>query len=179
MKKHLYINLILGLLIFVVPAYTQDEQDEAKEREYGLKAVYIYNFTKYITWPDSGNRKTFTIAVMGDSPVFNSLKRIAGKKLVNNKKIVLIHITSKELIRESDILFIPNTYKGDICEILNRIKDYHTLSICESKGVCEQGIGVNLFIDEGRIKFELNQKAIQKAGLNISSHLLKLAIIVE
>jgi hypothetical protein len=53
------------------------------------------------------------------------------------------------------------------------------LTIGDTEGYAEQGVMVNFYLEDNMVRIEINIDAARRAGLNISSQLLKLARIVN
>ena len=66
-------------------------QAQTIDREYELKAAYLYNFGRYIDWVKKGaaDDKTFVIGVLGQDPFGAHLDRIATDRMIQEKKIVI------------------------------------------------------------------------------------------
>ena len=165
------ILLILFVWSFAANAKAQTEQGEA-----ALKAVFIYNFTKYIDWDNIGNE--FIIGVIGSSPIENALTEIARNNTIKNRRIIIRHYIKPEDIRFCQILFIGKRSSYPLPSILNEVGK-GVLTVSEEEGYSGQGTAFNFVIRNDKLKFEANLKAIDLAGLKASSQLLKLAIIVN
>ena len=64
---------------FVMVTGFQNSNDE-----YTIKALFVYNFTKYIEWNQQNMQPQFKIGVMGESGIREKLATILkGKKLYN------------------------------------------------------------------------------------------------
>ncbi len=143
-----------------------------------LKAVFIYNFTKYITWPDTARITTFKIGVLGDSDILDPLQQLAVKKMINNKPIEVCHFESLSHLHACQILFISPSVRVPIPDILNQLGNQATLTIGDAPGLCKQGVMINFFQQSDMVKFELNPHRLAAAGFQVSSQLQKLAQIV-
>lgn len=152
---------------------------QSDNKEYNLKAAFIYNFTRFIEWDTLNNREEFIIAVINSSPITEAFEEIARTKTVNNKKIIIRHFYTAEEIGECDILFIAENSKIPLQKILDKTKSKNTLTISEQDGYAKRGTAINFIIVNSKLKFEANTKAISSAGLTASAQLLKLAVIVE
>lgn len=144
---------------------------------YDLKAAYIYKFIRYINWENTIS-DTFTIGVIGTSPVYYSLQKIARTKKVNNKRIVVLHFNGPDDITPCNIIYITANSYFSLANVLARI-DKGTLTISEEPGFAELGTAFNFVLDHDKLKFEVNKNSINEEGLKVSSQLLKLAIIVN
>ena len=179
MKQSLLTYLIITLLSLFHTIFSDENNQNIELRIYNLKSVFVYNFTKYINWPEFEKKEFFTITVLGDNQIFHPLKLIAEKKMVSGKKIKVKLIKTVQEIEPCEILFISGSFTDDIKIILKKINGKNVLTIGDSSGLCKKGIGICLFPHEGGVKFELSQKVLREAGLTASSQLLKLAILVD
>jgi hypothetical protein len=150
---------------------------QSKEEEYNLKAAFVYNFTRYISWPPTPENE-FTIGIVGPSPIYEPLVEIAKTKSINDKKIVIKTFDKPEDISFCDILYIPRNSSIPLYSILSKIGT-GTLTISEEQGFAQQGTAFNFVLVKDKLRFESNIRALNSARLKASSQLLKLAIIVE
>ena len=147
--------------------------------EASLKAVFIYNFTRYIEWDSTSNADhDFVIGVIGTSPVANALIEIASNNRVNNKRIFIQRFNKPEEINHCQILFIPQHCPYSLPSILSKVGK-GVLTVGEEPGMAKQGMAMNFVLVKDKLKFEANLKTLFLAGLKASSQLLKLAIIVD
>ncbi len=174
--KMLKKSFILSFLIFLT-GFSQGFQSTADE--YNLKAAFIYNFTRFIEWPVSGVGNNFIIGIVGDSPIDDPLAEIVATSTVNDKKIIITHFKKAEEISFCNILFIPKNSSIPLETVLEKAASKGTLIVSEKEGCGKKGTAINFLIINSKLKFEANMKALNDAGLKVSSQLLKLAIIIE
>jgi hypothetical protein len=149
-----------------------------REQEADLKAAFIYNFINYIDWDAGNNNSDFVIGIVGSSDVTRSLIGFSKGKTAKEKKIIIRVFNRPEEIENCQILFIPRDLPFSLHSILEKT-DKGTLTISEETGFAEQGTALNFYIQNDKLKFEANIKAIDGAGLKAGSQLLKLARIVN
>lgn len=142
-----------------------------------IKAAFIYNFTKYLSWTEQ-DQPVFTIAVMGNSALVPLLQEIAQKRRVEQKEIVIKQYQDAAYIEQCDILFIPESEKNRLTEITARLHGKNTLLVSEINGALADGVMINFLNIEATIKFEINLKAMNKVHFHPSSQLLKVAVRV-
>lgn len=153
----------LWLPRFFQPAEAQDEK---------FKAIFIYNFTKYINWPVyQGN---FVISILGNGSIFNEIEEIATKKKVGASTIFIQKINSITEISTCHILYIASAKADFLAEALLLAKSRNILLITEKKDACKNGSGINFINREGKLSFEISKPNIEACGLSVSSDLLKL-----
>jgi len=151
-------------------------------REYVLKAGYIYNFTKFIRWPEEAtreiNNKGLNFCLVGEDPFGNILDKFAKKLKLKNRKLVVTKPVFIAEMRQCHILFVSRSEKSNVNQILLRVREYPVLVIGDTPGFAEKGVGINFFLQRNKIRFEINREALKRAGLVVSSELLNLAKIV-
>lgn len=174
MKK---ITLILiSLLIFTSGFVVLDTDVDTNSK---FKAVFIYNFTKYIEWPETYRDGSFVIGVYGESPLYKELTKMAQTKKVANQSITIVKFSTLNDLKKSHILYISKDKNSDIPLVLKKIKSNSTLTITEEEGLIERGAGINFIVKNNRLEFELNKKNIQKNKLKLNSNLEALAISIK
>jgi hypothetical protein len=148
-------------------------------REYKIKAVLIYKFTKFIEWtPESfsDNQDPLILTIIGNDPFGKIIDALHGKK-VKGRKLLVKRITDIEDIDKSHILFISQSEKERLTEILRTTRELCVLTIGDMKGFSNKGGIINFFMNDKSVGFEINVSAAQDSGLKISSNLLNLAKI--
>jgi hypothetical protein len=169
-----------ALLVLAVPSLAAGTPEGPTE--YQVKAAFLYNFAKYVQWPaDAPARRagTFVITVLGHDPFGTSLDRVLDGKAVDTLRVVVRRAATAEELEESQIVFISDSERGQVREILKRLEGTATLTVAEMDRFAEHG-GVIRFRNDGeRIRLDINPMAAGRARLKLSSELLKLARIVS
>ena len=169
MKKK--VSLLTLLLLLVLPlARGQDEQ---------FKALFMYNFTKYIKWPVEKENGDFIIAVYGSSPIINELKTIAQKKKVGTQSIVVQKATSLSECTGCNILYIPSNKSIPVNEINSTLSKKGILIITDAPGMAKAVSCINYVKNNGKQSFEINKVHIESQGLQVNTQLISLGIRVE
>lgn len=166
------------LEIFVACIFALNLHAQSDSYIQDVKAVFIYNFTKYIHWADDSNVSTFKIAVIGDAQILIPLQKIAEKRKVNQKKIEIKYFKDPEDIDVCHILFISESGQQYLDEIVTALAYKKILIVSEIKGSLNRGVMINFLISQETIKFEINLHAMKKAAFLPGSELLKLAVRV-
>ena len=177
-KKLLIFGIYLLLMAFNTVKATCSEN--RKPSEYEVKAAYIYNFAKFVEWPNGRfqtNNKTIHVCVIGDDPFGPSLSAIAGKT-AGDRTVEIMRTVSLHNIRDCEIIFISNSEEEHVAQILKAINNSPALTIGDSEGFAQQGVMINFYFDNKTVRFEINPKAARRVGMRISSNLLRIAKIV-
>ncbi|OQX97090.1 MAG: hypothetical protein B6I24_09890 [Bacteroidetes bacterium 4572_128] len=145
------------------------------QKESRFQAMFIYNFTKYISYPKSKQIGDFTIGVLGSSRIINAeLERIAKVKKVGSQKIILKKFASINDIIECHILYIPVKRTKDLEEVLKLLKGKATLIVTGKKDLTSKGASISFSMKGKRLSFQICKKNIKKQNLKVLSALLTL-----
>jgi len=146
------------------------------EREYELKAAVLYHIIEYVEWPkDSAPEPgTTRIALLGQIPFAAALEVLNGKSL-QGRKLVVKRIEKPQDAGDCQVVFISNSEKPRISQIISEFKNRPILTVSEVEGFAERGGIVNLVAGQNRINMEINREVARESRLSISSQLLKLA----
>lgn len=138
----------------------------SKRQECDKKAVYIYNFTKYIEWPIEYNGTEFIIGVVGEDRILKQLQEFMSQKKVGGKKITVEKFSKGE---KYNLVYITSSSNSSFEDVKNRLKKHKTLLITD---VDIPGSHIAFSIDQDKIKYTLDKTAIEKAGLKVGQELI-------
>lgn len=148
----------------------------ASQREYEIKAAYLYNFIKYVDWPSYGD--TITIGVLGGNPFGPALAPLNGK-VVKGRRLVVRELDSVRDAQKCQIIFVSASERQRLQEIFESLRSARVLTVGETQGFADGGGMINFIEENNKVRFEINAEAARRTGLNISSELLKLAKLVK
>jgi Fe-S cluster assembly iron-binding protein IscA len=155
-------------------AFIQKDDTNAK-----IKAVYLYNFTRYFEWPNAMQEGNFVICTVGSNSGLNTeLNKLAGQKMVGNQKIEIKTVNSVAEAGKSNIVYLLGDNSSLLKDAMSVYKGKGTLVITEKSGMAKAGAVINFIIQENKQKFELNTSSATKTGLKVSSNLKDLAAVV-
>ncbi|NJO92931.1 MAG: YfiR family protein [Chloroflexia bacterium] len=124
-----------------------------------VKAVFIYNFTKYISWPQSESSGDFIVGVLGSPAMESSLNALAAKKKVGTRDIKVLNFNSFDAIQNA-IYFLLEMQKKPIPDALNKVSLLPVVVVTDSPGSIEKGSGINFVEVGGKQKFEITPSKI-------------------
>ena len=152
-------------------------QGDLKAQEDMFKALFMYNFTKDIEWPDKSG--DFVITVLGNSSIVTELEKIAAKKKVGNQAMRVLKVNSPDQIGHSHIVYIVPSKSSQLDDVISAIGSKPVLLISDKPGLAKRGSGINYVKIDGKQKFEINPSKIKSSGLKLNSFLTSLGIVVE
>jgi hypothetical protein len=170
--------VLVGLkLLFAEGSYAQLPDANAVNAK--IKAIFLYNFTKYIEWPPHYKKGDFIIGVLGNTPLINELEKMAEKTKVGLQPFVIKKYNNINEIHDSHILFVASS-SSDLIELAaQKLHKKSTLIISECNGCTKKGAAINFVSVENKQRFELSKSNASKNGLLVSSNLATLAILVD
>ena len=179
-----YSLLLTGCLYFMSPGREIKSQtlDGTELSEQQVKAAYLYNFAKFVEWPDSAfssDTDPIQIAIIGDDPFGIILDQIIKNKTLNGRPLLINRFQSMPSDLHFHIVFIGNNDTTQVRSILQQLDSLPVLTVGDMKDFATKGGCINFIFKQNRVLFEINMDASQRAGLKISSRLLRLAILVE
>jgi uncharacterized protein DUF4154 len=170
-------RVLLSLGVAAALAWTPTVRAQsAAQREYEIKAAYLYNFIKYVDWPSYGD--TITIGVLGANPFGSALAPLNGKS-VKGRRLTIKQVDSLRDAQKCQIIFVSSSERARLQEIFDNLKPARVLTVGEMQGFANGGGIINFVEENNKVRFEINPEAARQAGLSISSELLKLAKLVK
>jgi hypothetical protein len=174
---------ILCCLLFSQTLYAENSSVE-----YKIKAGYLYNLTKFVTWPEDKS-ETFNLCILGTDP-FGELIDPIEQRSAFGRPIKLFRFDSVNALGNSNnkphchIIFISTSigsaFKDTFSNSTLVIQDIKkTLTVGEGNDFALQGGMVGFVNREGKIKLQINLKKIKQSDLKVSAKLLEVAEIVE
>jgi len=177
------VRLIFIIAIcLTVSSWTSVQAEPTTPREYMIKAGFLYNFAKFVDWPEEVFENSSTpliIGILGEDPFGNDLDQIIKKKTVKERSILIKRLKTLDELKVCHILFISASEKSHLSKVISKTKDWHVLTVSEMEGFAELGGIINFTKEGNKIRFEINLDAAEQSGLKISSRLLKLAKIIR
>ncbi len=182
------LRAVLGLAVAFIACLVMSspaQQPDVIDREPEIKAAYLYNFGRYVEWPEpvaraaDGGRPAFVIGIVGDSPVATPLRSIVATKKIGDRPIELRQFKSEKDYQPCHVLFVPAGQDLELtAAILKKARQTPTLIVGEEDGFSQKRGHISFYPEQNNLKFEINAAAAEQAGLKISSKLLSLGRLV-
>ena len=171
MKKPALLVCFLLLSIVCVNAQTEKPIHE-------IHAAMIYNFMKYVHWPDDGNPGEFVVGVYGEDNVFNTLKSYYDGKPKGAKKYSIRKLSDPSEAPTCSVVYIGKNKSKDFENVKNAVTGKPVLTITDSFNLGKKGSCINLKVVDEKLKFEINQASMNSASLKVASQLTSMAIMI-
>jgi YfiR/HmsC-like len=145
-----------------------------------VKAAYLYNFGKFVTWPSdrAATSEVFYICVLGKDPFGSVLDETVNGERIDGKKIGVLRISRVQEAGSCNILFVSSSEEKRLPTIILEAQRVHVLTVSDIPHFAERGGTIGLVNHEDRIRFEVNRTRAEECHLGLSSELLKVAVKV-
>ncbi len=165
------------MLLFV--AFTNNNAN-AQSTDYKAYSLYVYNFMKYIEWPEEENTSDFVIGLLGDSKIKEELLVLASHKKLKGRKIVFKQFDKVGDIIFCNLLYVTSSKSSSIKLINQKFASKPMLIVGEREDSVYKGAALSFTTtDEDQLKFDINKKEIESHKLKISSSLVKLGTLIN
>lgn len=171
-------SFLFALVLVLLSAFPAAGQ---RPSEYQVKAAFLYSFPNFIEWPVetfADTATTLTIGILGDDPFGNAFEPFA-KKTIKSRQVVIRRSNRLQELPICQILFICDSEKKYLPQILEHLQGRSVLTVGETEGFAQAGVIANFVLQDNKVRFEINVAAAERAGLKFSAKLLKLALIVQ
>lgn len=144
--------------------------------EYEVKAAFLYNFAKFVKWPEEkAIGPTFVIAVLGDDPFGGLLDKMLAGKMVLGRRVEVRRISTPGAAHRTQILFVGSSEGPRLAEILKTLEGASVLTVGEMDGFTDRGGMIAFKLRDDLVRFDINLDRVERAGLKMSSQLIRLA----
>ncbi len=144
-----------------------------------FKALFMFNFAKYIEWPNNSSQEEFIIGVYGNDEIVTELKKLAAARKINNKTIVVKSVNNPSEVPNANLFYIPQKQSANINSVASFFSGKPTLIISDKANLCSQGAGINYVMIGGKMKYEVCRKNIVSHQLNVDPKLISLGIEIK
>lgn len=146
--------------------------------EYQVKAAFLYHFAQYVEWPAGTFRDAaspLTYCVLGEDPFQGALEGSLSGKSVGTHPVQIQRFNQATEARVCQVVFVRAASKKSVAEALANLKGPPVLTVGDSEHFAEEGGMIGFFLEDNKVRFEINLGAAEQAKLKISARLLALA----
>ena len=171
------LGALLGALAlcFAAPALA------AAPSEYQIKAVFLFNFSQFVTWPlkaFANADSPFVVGVLGRDPFGANLESAVQGERVDGRPIVVRRFRTAAEATDCQILFVDRSEPAALAESARVLQGHSVLSVSDAPDAARLGAVIEFTVDNNRIRLRINVAEARSRGLTISSKLLRPALIL-
>lgn len=149
--------------------------------EYEVKAVFLFNFSQFVSWPPAAfgaSDAPLIIAVLGTDPFGQELDAVVKGEHVGAHPLEIRRYSDVSQVKDCHILFIDRSEAAQLGAIVQALRGRSILTVSDIEDAARAGVMINLVKQSDRIRMRINVAAARAGGLTISSKLLRPAEIV-
>lgn len=147
--------------------------------EYQVKAAFLYNFAKFVKWPEnafSDTNSPIVIGILGEDPFGPSLDLAVQGKTINGHPLIVRTVGNiNEAAGACQVLFVCKKPKRNLVQLIAALRHAGILTVGDTEHFIDAGGMINFVSDDSKVRFEINDLEARRAGLTISSKLLSVA----
>jgi len=154
----------------------------AQYNENVIKAAYIERITRFVEWPLRDrllSNNQFVIGVYRDDDFYNTLNEVFKDKLIKGLVVKIISVKNAEEIKASNLSYISEKAGPLIKDFITAANASGVLLISGTNGFCKAGVHINFYLEDEKLKFEINEKSLGSAGLKVSYLLMQNTRIIQ
>jgi hypothetical protein len=145
--------------------------------EYDVKAAFIHNMAKFVEWPGASEGPQ-QLCILGEDALAEAARMLQGQP-IGRGTWDLPAVSARGNFQQCRVLFIGASEAPNLRRILDGVKGRPVLTVGDSEGFAAAGVMVNFYLEQNKVRFEINPDAANRAGLKFGSQLLKLARLVR
>lgn len=153
-------------------------RSRADDLESQVKAVFLYNFAKFVEWPPEafeGAGDPVTFCVVGDDPFGEILGTVVEGETLTGRRLIVHRTRDLGEIRDCHVVFVPRSEQGRQERILDTVRNRGVLTVGEADGFLTGGGIIRFVLEQNKVRFDISLEAAESSRLKLSSKLLRLA----
>lgn len=147
--------------------------------EYEIKAAMLYRFAQFLDWPgnDAENATVPLIfGIVGQDPFGGSIDALLKNQKVGERSIIIQRYPQSGISPTNcHLIFVSRSVADDTVRLLTELKTFPALTVGESEDFTRNGGHIRLYLQDNKLRFEVNMAALERSGLKMHSQVLKLA----
>jgi hypothetical protein len=177
LRRSIATGLVALLLAWQPGARSAHAQPDTNE--YRIKAAFLLRFAQFVEWPAEAmqGRDALQLCVLRPTPFGSDLHELASGERIKGRAVRIVDVDAAGPFGACHVLFIPDRAAGRAA--LRLVATLHILTIGEGDRFLQEGGIIRLRTIDGRVRFEIDATAAERAGLKLSAQLLRLAIDVR
>ncbi|MGH9739573.1 MAG: YfiR family protein [Candidatus Acidiferrales bacterium] len=182
-RLRLAFRMLIALAVMFAVGASPSILDSAQPTQFQVEAAYLYQFGNFVEWPSKNPKvagsKYFSVCVLGRDPFGRVLDDTLSGSKMNGLPMVARRIDSVEDASDCQILFFSSSSRSQLDSSMSALHHAPILTVSDIADFDSRGGMIQFVLIGGRVRFEINIPSAQKAGLKLSSQLLKVAVGVR
>jgi len=174
-RARLWYALILWLVLGLAqPGFAQ----KASPSEYEIKAAMIYRFAQFLEWPTNlfaSSQSPLQVGIAGPDPFGTAIDAVLKDQSVGTHDLLILRYPQPTSATNCHLLFISSGQATETEKLLTLLKAKPVLTIGEDEDFAKKGGHIRLYLQDNKLRFDINLAAMERSGLKMHSQVLKLA----
>lgn len=173
----------LGVLLMIVAltlATRAGPSHSSEEDEYRVQAAFMFNFAKFVQWPESifsSPTAPLILGILGRDPFGTNVSGLA-RSTVQGRPLEVRQISEDSGAAGCHLLYVSRSEQARVGSILTALAGKSILTVSECPGFARAGGIVEFVIVNDTVRFKVNLEAARRHELKPSSQLLGVAVEV-
>lgn len=158
------------------------EASDAVAKDYQVKAAFLFNFTKFVEWPEQrfeSATQPIVIGILGPNPFGEELTQILHDRRVAGRTLIARTVATDAEACNADLLYVCAGQERRFELLRERLLKAGVLTVGEADTFVSSGVIITFIFEAEKVRFEIDQGAAERAGIKISAQLLKVAAYVR
>lgn len=170
---------LLPYIIFSLALITSASA-HAVQKEYVLKAGFLYNFALFGQWQATSENTSNFLICSPDSQFIAIANAALDNRKVHNRNLLNKHTAlEKAALKQCDIIFITDKTYNLWLNAYTDLELENTMVVGETDGFIAAHGHIRFFLSSSKVRFEVAPGKLKEAGITMSSKVLRLARVVE
>jgi YfiR/HmsC-like len=175
-RPRLLLAALAGLLTIGSARWAEGQANVSGE--YQVKAAFLFHFAQFVEWPPEAFKDAaspLTYCTAGEDPFHGALEASFNGKMIGDRPVRVVHFRQPQDIQGCQIVFLGTPEKKFISATLENLRGNPVLTVGESENFVKGGGIIGFFLEDNKVRFDINLDAAERAKLKISARLLTLA----
>jgi hypothetical protein len=149
--------------------------------EVRLKGAFVFNFARFTEWPAEVLPPSATVSacVVGDRAVGDALTKAVSSQRLNGRAIVVSILEPGIPLPLCHVLYVSSVARNTMSDVLFALRETPVLTVSDDEAFTRLGGIIQVFVENGKMRFRINPRSAKRARLQLSSRLLALAELVD
>lgn len=143
-----------------------------------VEAAYLYNFGKFVRWPEGGGHGPMQICVAGRESFEQTVGKLTSGEKINGRPLEVQMVDRPEAAAGCSILFVGAMDRAHTGALLAATAGKPVLTVGDGADFLDQGGMIQFVLVQDHVRFSVNLSAVNRCGVGLSSELLKVAVRV-
>ena len=172
---------LAGVALFALAIGSGDASAHTQStvRDAALSAAFVFNFAKFTDWPKLPSAAPIMACVYGDDAIAVALTDLVRGQNISGHAIEVRTSKDEAALRLCQVLFVAAAEIRRLQATLASLGALPVLTVSDSTGFALTGGIIEMYVDDGKMRFAINVTAVERSGLHLNPRLLGLARIVR